>query len=222
MKQRPAVRSGWLLVLAFLASACAGPINQPDLARRSQKTKSVVIVNYGWHTGVAIRKADIPPTVIPESRDFPDADFVEIGWGDWDYYRAADPGLGMALKASFWSSRSALHVIGFKGSAEDHFRGSEVVEIAVSDDGLGGLVRFVAETFLRSEEGLPAEGSPGLYANSRFYPARGQFHLFRNCNTWVAEALQSAGLPVSTSFAITAGNVMNQARRFGTVRAPGR
>jgi hypothetical protein len=50
-----------------------------------------------------------------------------------------------------------------------------------------------------------------LYGNSRFYPARGRFHIFRNCNTWVAEGLGVAGVPISR-FTITAGSVMAQVR----------
>ena len=201
-----------VILIALLASACAKPIDQLYPPSEADKTKSVFVVNLGWHTGIVIRKADIPLAILPEIRDFPDAEFLKIGWGDWDYYQAPDPGWGMALKAAFWSSRSVLHVVGFKIPVEDQFRGSEIVEIALSDEGLERLRRFVAETFVRSEEGLPAEAWPGLYPNSRFYPARGRFHIFRTCNTWVAEALHSAGVPITPFYAITAGNLMYQVR----------
>jgi uncharacterized protein (TIGR02117 family) len=208
-----------VVLIGLLASACARPIDQPYQASET-KTRSVFVVNHGWHTGIAIRKADLSRTILPELRDFPDAEFLEIGWGDWDYYQAPDPGLGMALKAAFWSSRSVLHVVGFRVPVENQFRGSEIVEIALSDEGLDRLRRFVAGTFLRSAESLPAEASPGLYANSRFYPARGRFQVFRTCNTWVAEALHTAGVPITPFYAMTAGNLINQVKHVGTVRTP--
>ncbi|MBI4526600.1 MAG: DUF2459 domain-containing protein [Deltaproteobacteria bacterium] len=180
----------------------------------AEATGSIFVVNYGWHTGIALRKADIAQSILPEVRDFPDAEFLEFGWGDWDYYQAADAGVGMALKAAFWSSRSVLHAIGFKGTVQEYFQGGEVVELALSEEGLEQLVLFLADTFERGGPGLPAPASPGLYVNSRFYPAKGKFHIFRNCNTWVAEALQSAGFPVNPSSAITARNVIEQAKRF--------
>jgi uncharacterized protein DUF2459 len=53
---------------------------------------------------------------------------------------------------------------------------------------------------------------PGLYGDSRFYPAHGQFHLFNTCNTWAARALQAAGYPMSSP--IIAGALLSQARPF--------
>jgi hypothetical protein len=42
------------------------------------------------------------------------------------------------------------------------------------------------------------------------YPATPKFSLLRTCNTWVAEALESAGVPVSPRMVNTAGNLASQ------------
>jgi uncharacterized protein (TIGR02117 family) len=204
------------LVVLFLASGCAWPTADLPLRAQGENARNVFIVNYGWHTSIVIRKADIDLGAVPELRDFPDAEYVDIGWGDWDYYQATDPGLGLALKAVFWSSRSVLHVAGFKAAVEKHFSGSEIVRIALADEAFRPLVQFVSAAFSRPD-GAPVASLPGLAPNSRFYPATGRFHLFRTCNTWVAEALRAAGLPITPAYAFTAGNLSRQAKRFGTV-----
>jgi uncharacterized protein (TIGR02117 family) len=206
----------FLVVALLLASGCAPPLTelQPGAQENDRK---IFVVNYGWHTSIVIKKADIHSSALPELRDFPDAEYVDIGWGDWDYYQAPDPGLGLALKAAFWSSRSVLHVIGFKDAVEKYFSGSEIVRITLSDEAFRMLVEFVSAAFVRPDGVGPAPGLHGLAPNSRFYPANGRFHLFRTCNTWVAEALQAAGLPIAPAYAFTAGNLSYQVKRFGTV-----
>lgn len=206
------------MLVVLLGCACARPIAELYFGGEGEKARSVFVVNHGWHSAIVIKKADIPEAILPEVRDFLDAEYLEIGWGDWDYYQAPEPGLGLALRAAFWSSRSVLHVAGFKGAAESYFRGSEVVEIVLSDEAFQRVLQFVSDTFSRSDVAAPFEARPGLYPNSRFYSARGRFHLFRTCNTWVAEALRSAGLPIRPAYAVTAGNLSYQVKNFGAVK----
>jgi uncharacterized protein DUF2459 len=42
------------------------------------------------------------------------------------------------------------------------------------------------------------------------YPATPKSSLLRTCNTWVAEALESAGVAVSPRMVITVGNLASQ------------
>ena len=67
------------------------------------------------------KKSDIPIAVLPELRDFPSAEYLEFSWGDRDYFPAPDAGVGLALKAAFWSSGSILHVVGFKEAVQEFF-----------------------------------------------------------------------------------------------------
>ena len=128
------------------------------------------------------------------------------------FYRTTDAGLGLAIKAAFFSGGSVVHVAAFDGAVEDHFRGAEIYELTLSAEGYRRLIQFVSDSFLRPA--TPEESRQGLYPNSRFYPARGKFHLFRNCNTWVGEALEAAGLPVDPSTVITAENLFSQVKRL--------
>jgi Protein of unknown function (DUF2459) len=53
-----------------------------------------------------------------------------------------------------------------------------------------------------------------LYGDSKFYSARGRYHLLYTCNTWIADALRAAGLPITPVYAMTAGNLMWQVSRL--------
>jgi uncharacterized protein (TIGR02117 family) len=169
-------------------------------------------VHDAWHAAIVIRTVDIPAAVLPELRDFPSAEHLEFSWGDRDYFPAPNPGIGLALKAAFWSSGSILHVVGSDGALEKVFPGAEIIEIGLSEDGFQRLIKFISGTFSRSSPGTPAEARPGLSPNGRFYPAEGKFSILRTCNTWVAEALSAAGLPVSPRYIITARGLDDQVR----------
>jgi uncharacterized protein (TIGR02117 family) len=192
--------------------ACGSSVAPAHYPAERTGSEHVYIVHDTWHAAIVIRRIDISPAVLPELRDFPSAEYLEFSWGDRDYFPAPDPGIGLALKAAFWSSGSILHVVGFSGAPENFYPGAEILEINLSGNGLQRLIGFISETFARSSPDAPAEARPGLTPNGRFYPAKGKFSILRTCNTWAAEALNAAGLPVNPRYVITAGSLADQVR----------
>lgn len=189
------------LLLCCLLIGCA---NTPvaELSQAPLET-SMFLVPQGGHTGIAVRRADIPATLIPEKRDFPDAGFLEFGWGDRDFYMAETPGPWVSFKAAFLPTRSAVHVVGVHGDLAARFPGSEIVEISLSRPALQGLLRYVHEAFRR-------EGAAAEPLGRGFYPGRETFHILRTCNVWTAGALRAAGLPLRD--ALTVEGIMTQLR----------
>jgi len=181
-----------------------------------KNVRTVFIVHDAWHSAVVLRTADISAAVLPEKKDFPAAEYLEFSWGDKDYFPAPNGGVGLLLQAGFWSSGSVLHVVGFKDTVEKTFPGAEIIEIVLSEESFQGLIKFISDTFSRPHPPEPAEPRPGLFPNGRFYSAEGKFSILRTCNTWIAEALHAAGLPISPNYVITAGNLDNQVRPFAT------
>jgi uncharacterized protein (TIGR02117 family) len=196
----------------LLLSACGSSVAPAHYPTERTGSEHIYIVHDAWHAAIVIRKIDVSPAVLPEVRDFPSAEHLEFSWGDRDYFPAPNPGIGLALKAAFWSSGSILHVVGSSGALENVYPGAEIIEIGVSENGLQRLIQFISETFERSSPDGPAKARPGLSANGRFYPANGKFSILRTCNTWAAEALSAAGLPVKPQYVITAGSLADQLR----------
>jgi uncharacterized protein (TIGR02117 family) len=197
-------------VSLLLLQACAAESTRSARLQDLGYESTIYIASHGWHTGIVLRTRDVPERIWPEIRDFAGSEHVEVGWGDRDYYQAPDSNWVLALKAAFWSKGSVLHVAGFDGTPQAFFPESEIVEVPVTESALRGLVAFISATHLREESAKGTPTGPGLYGQSRFYPARGRFHIFRTCNTWVLEALEAAGLAVRPRLTITAGGVMSQ------------
>ncbi|OGI52485.1 MAG: hypothetical protein A3E57_02415 [Candidatus Muproteobacteria bacterium RIFCSPHIGHO2_12_FULL_60_33] len=209
-----------LFIGLALLTACATPTGEPT-AREGEPTAPIYLVSHGWHTGLVMRRADIPVGLWPEAGDFPQAEYLEVGWGDRDYYQARAPGLWTTLKAALAPTPSVLHVVGFRDPPAVYFPASEVVELRLPRAGVERLVRYIHDAHAREGRPPVAPLGPGLYGDSRFYPARETFHLFNTCNVWTARALRAAGLPVRD--AITTEGLMAQVRRLGRVvqAAPG-
>lgn len=201
-----------IFLIVFLLHTYSNTAAEIPVRGQAKNIRTVFVVHDAWHAAIVIKKADIPTVVLPELNDFPSAEYLEFSWGDRDYFPAPDAGIGLALKAAFWSSGSILHVVGFKDAVENVYPGAEIIAITLSEEGFQRLIKFISDTFARPHPLAPAEARPGLFSNGRFYSAEGQFSLLRTCNTWVAEALSAAGLPISPGHVITAGNLGNQVR----------
>ncbi len=196
-----------LLLCCLLCGCAASPV---AVLPEAPAVASIFLVPQGGHTGIAVRRADIPASLLPEKRDFPDADYLEVGWGERDFYMAQTAGPWLSFKAAFLPNRSVLHVAGVRGQLPAFFPRSEIVEVRLSRPALEGLLRYVHDAFAREGRDAAAPLGPGTYGDSRFYPARETFHLLRTCNVWAAGALRAAGLPVRD--AIMVEGIMAQVR----------
>jgi uncharacterized protein (TIGR02117 family) len=206
-------------VLGGLTSACCGPIASLYPPRGDDPGYRVWVVRHDWHTGLIVHREDVPVEIWPERDDFPAADYLEVGWGERDFYQAPRGTLWMGLKATFWANNSVLHVAAFSAPPPAYFAGQEVAEIGLSTPGFRALIAFIADAHARTGEGHAIPLGPGRYGASRFYLGRERYML-TTCNVWTARALRAAGFPITPFWALTAANVMSQiesGRRFASI-----
>ena len=210
----------WLGLLLALVAGCAGPVQGLYPPGAGEPIRPIYVINHGWHTGIAVRRADIPEGVWPQHRDLRASEYVEVGWGNRDFYLAPEGTVWLALKAAVWPAPGVLHVVGFDGPVERFFGGREIVQVLVSDRGFHQLAVGIQDAYAKDDAGTPIVVGPGQYANSRFYVAREKYYLLKTCNTWTVTALRAAGLPVVPLSAVTAAGAIGEARRFGRVLTP--
>ncbi len=176
----------------------------------SETDRTIYIVSNGWHTAIVIARPDISEGMVPEIRDFPEAEFFEFSWGDAQYFPAPEKGLGMIMNALFTPTPAVMHLAGLPAHPRTTFPTAETVSLEVSPEGFDALVSFLDQAF---ERDAGAEGKPGLYPFSRFYPAKGRFHMFNTCNTWTARGLAAAGIAVTVTGTLQAEELMKQLRQ---------
>lgn len=172
---------------------------------------TLYVVNHGWHTGLVVRRGDIPGGLWPEQRQAPPGEYVEIGWGQREFYQIRDPSLLQAVRAALWPSPSVLHLMGFNGPVAARFPHSAVIALKLDAAAMRRVALYISDAYQRDQTGGVKRMGQGLYGDSRFFAGRENFHLFRTCNVWVARAVRLAGCPVDAG--ITAGTVMASAAR---------
>lgn len=204
-----------LLLLGSAALAgCAAGRHEAAAPGRGDAAASIYVVAHGWHTGITLPRAAVPAQHWPEAAHFGRSAYIEVGWGDRDFYMARGFNAWFGFKALFWPTASVLHVAGLPRAPPLEFAGRDVVELAVTRQGLQALADYISASFERGGGQAAAPLGPGDYAASAFYPSHEKFHLFNTCNAWSARALRAAGIPLTAGAAISAQDLMAQARRF--------
>lgn len=204
----------WALNLSLLIEGgCVGPIQSVYPPVSAESSRTVYVVNHGGlHTGVAVKRSDIPKNVWPANMDYREAKYIEVGWGDDDGYRK-DLTTGIALKALIHSTRTVLLFDGFDKSLRENFPDAKytIIEIKLSRRGFARLCQYIQRT-----HALDAHREP-IRLGDDWYRARGTYCLFFTCNNWVASALRAAGCPITPAYCVTSGPLLYQARKFGRV-----
>ena len=185
--------------------------NRTDLDLAGRVSVSITVLDHGWHSGLVvsvpdltaaaerIEDPDLAARLVWLASRFPEADWIEIGWGDAEFYRATpqladiDPWLG--VRALLWPTGSVLHLVPGRGRSEAFFATSDRLTVQISAAAFDRLAVGLAETVPADLPRGPV--GPGLYGGGVFYAASLDYHLFRTCNQWVSGLLRRAGLPSS-------------------------
>ena len=181
----------------------------------AQPNVSIYLVSHGWHAGIVLERQYLSERVAILQRDFANAEYLEIGWGDSDFYQTPEPHIGHILKAGLFPSQSVLHLVGFNGRVEQYFPYSEIIEITLSPKQLKALSEYIAASF--AIDGGGKSLGRGLYGDSHFYRSNESYHIFNTCNVWTARALLRADLDIHPASAISVDNLMKQLRELGRV-----
>lgn len=210
----PAARAG--IVLALGASACAGPSLATCPAPRSGPI--VWVIDEGWHTDIAL-PADQAIGPLGYFRGvFPGARTLVFGFGKRTFFTAKVQTLSELLLGPF-PGPGAIQVTGINVAPDQAYTGLSI-PLRLPPGGAKRLSEFLWNAVAKTELGGPMLISEGLYPGSLFYAASHAYDLSYTCNTWTADALRSAGLPVATDVMLAGSLIQNVAVMKGVCRTP--
>ncbi|MGR9051820.1 MAG: DUF2459 domain-containing protein [Gammaproteobacteria bacterium] len=200
----------WLFSISLL-TGCAAAV---DSDVRATPNRTIYVADHGWHTGIVIEAGAVLSAMPGLRRAFPVARYVEFGWGDRDFYRAREVDFGLAAKALLVPTDAVLHVAVLSDPPDLGFSGSKIVALVVDADALNELLSFIRAAFEYDRQGDFIPAGPGLYPGSLFFEARGTYHAFYTCNSWVMDALVRAGLPEPPLPVLSASGVMVRVEQY--------
>jgi uncharacterized protein (TIGR02117 family) len=202
-----------LVVLCSSVSGCAWSPVQP-YAGDAPKRQTLYVIASGWHTEIGLSAAAMSGKLTAVRDAMPGARYVVFGWGQRDYYMAPNPGLGDLLGAGFPGPSVVLVIPLTQAPAAFFGSGASVYAIPVSADGLDRLAQFLWGYIEQDAQHHPRRIGEGPYPGSVFYASSGTYSLSNTCNTWTAEALHVAGVPVSADGVVFASGVTDQVERL--------
>ena len=196
--------------LALLAAACSAVDGAPDPAR-VPRSAVLFVIGRDWHTEIGLQAADLDGSLAAIRNQFPGARTVLFGFGDRQYLTSRQPGFGDMLRAAF-PGPGALLVTGLRTTPAEAFGAAQVVQVRVSAAGLARASQFLWAAFETGAGGRARSLGDGPYPGSLFYASGETYALTHTCNTWTAEALQTAGAAVQANGVLLAAQVMARAR----------
>ena len=202
-----------LIALLIAANMVIGLIKCFAAEIDKSARNEVYVVNHGWHTGFVVPASGIQQLIPELKQRFRNAPYIEFGWGDKEFYQAEEITSGVTLKAIFLPTDSVVHAVAVTRKADKYFNHSEVEKFCLEDSEFKSLLEFISSSFYRDESRNILKLNHGIYGDSQFYKAKGDFHIFNTCNKWTAKGMESAGMNISTTFKLTAGSIMNYLSR---------
>lgn len=172
----------------------------------------VYIVDHGLHSGIIINQDEIPHALLPEKDEFSNARYLEFGWGDKAFYIAEKPTLALALSALFSPTVSVLHILEIPLLVKEYYPENDIIKLQLSKTKFKNLLRYITDSIKRDEYGNSSPVAHMLHTSNHFYLAKGKYHAFNTCNTWIAKAIHAAGVPITSNRTQTSADVMSQIR----------
>lgn len=164
----------------------------------------VYVADWGYHTSITVEQ---PPGWRLGPAGEAAAPFVEYAWGDRRFYMESNYS-PHALFATLFLPTSSVTYLDGRDRAPDESGARAVYLRAASGPELARLVAGLEGAIRRQSDGSrepPYPPVPGY--GGRFYPGRGSYLWWTDCNRWTVARLAEAGLARSGRGVIFSGQV---------------
>ena len=204
--------------MSLLAGCAGAPPRQGvaparDTPREAAALAVVYVVRRGWHVDIGLPVAGLDGDLASIASQWPGASYLLFGFGDRRYLMSRDTGSCSGL-AALWPGPGLILVTAVRGDLARAFGGSEVLALPVDGGQQGRTQAYIRGSILTRQgtQGVEAV-AVGPYDGSFYYAANAIYSGTHTCNTWAAEVLQAAGLPIESAGVVLAGQVWRRARR---------
>ena len=201
-----ALFSACLLTLLCMTAGCTvhNLEHRPADIENQSGTATVYLIKYAGHSGIILDWKKAAPHFAILQKEFPEAHYLEFGWGDLEWYKTDKDrrNFRLQLRALFVSTSSGIFVWSLPGHPGEQYSDSRLTELRISDEAFQRLIKEISASFALNEENgvILTESNMDKGGEYRIYIAEGKYHLFNNCNTWVEDILEKSGINAELLF----------------------
>lgn len=183
--------------------------------QEQEDAHTIYVSSLSWHTGIVVPAESFPDSLWRKGHNYADAHYLEIGWGDADFFTDEGFNLWYALKAAFWPTPTAIQIRPIYRNVENFYSNTDVAKIEISDEQMQRLTSYLVEELELDENGkiIPAKENSG----KNFYKGSSSYYFPKNSNVWAARALKEAGFSISPIWHQTTGQVVKKAGKIGEI-----
>lgn len=197
--------------LFFFYSAAFAKISERD-------SVSIYLVKANWHTGLMIPINDFTKKVLPVLSYFEGFKYVDIGWGDAEFYQSPGFNICLAAYAILPPTPSVIRIDGYKFPIERVIEWREfAIQFVLPKERFLRIADFINQSFKYNDNKEVIISSRDKEKPIIFFKSVHYYFFMRTCNTWAAEAIQSAGFEIDTFGLVTAGQLYSKLSRFGKI-----
>jgi hypothetical protein len=213
----------WRCAAALLAAATnlvAASTPAAQFSPAPQDIAVIYVARRGWHVDIGFSAADLKPPLKSVLDEFPGAQYLFFGFGDRRYLLARHRNAPVLL-AALWPGPGMILATGLTSPPAAAFGAPHVVALAVTARQASDAQDFVWHSLDTASGSDPqAVDKPvksyaaGPYEGSLFFTAVPKYSALYTCNTWVAQALAAAALPIHSEGVIFAGQLWKRVLRL--------
>jgi hypothetical protein len=211
---------GWLAGsalahVAFLAACSTIPLTPAG----GPPVTTIDVVERGWHTDVCVQVQDVPDIQASLAQDFVGATHLCFGFGEREFAMTREHSI-LATLSALWPGRGAILMTVLRDTPVAAWGADKVVTLQVAAAGMARLAAYLDQSVQRDKLSRPVRLGDGPYVGSLYFGATANYAGYYTCNTWTADALRSAQLPVDGTI-LFASTVFRQARDVAACQHPG-
>lgn len=208
------VRVAAAIAVALAIGGCAGA---PAAAPQGPVTTTIDVVARDWHTDICVRTDDAGPEIAVFAAGYDGSRFLCFGFGDRRYVLSRERDAWTLVSALIPGDGAILLTV-LRDTPAAAFGADNVVRLGIDQAGLSRLRAFLVKSVQTDATGAPVHLGKGPYDGGLFLGATATYAGFYTCNTWTAEGLRTAGIPVSGPVLFASG-VMTQVRALAETSA---
>jgi uncharacterized protein (TIGR02117 family) len=159
----------------------------------AETNKVIYLSTNGVHLDIIMPIENIDKLLLQGIKHAQNEKYLSFGWGDENFYintpTWADLTFSNAFSAMFLKSSTLMHVTRHKNKSNNW------IEIKISEAELEKLNSYLQNSFELNENGIKMIlENQGYSSIDDFYKAKGNYSIFKTCNSWANTGFKNSGL----------------------------
>lgn len=205
------------LFISFAIVACSSVARiscSPPLAGNV-----VYVVGQEWHAEIGLPVEALGDDLSFYRKIFPGARVIMFGYGKKTFFTAPPQTLSEYFLGPI-PGPAVIQVVGLNVTPPEAYPPENTITLLLPPEGSRSLSAYIWKDLAKDTSGEPQVVSHSANPEGLFYAAQSEYNLLHTCNTWIANALHNAGLPVSGDNVIFLGQVMTRAYEAAESQCP--